>query len=103
MGSTPVLYPGSGSAAEAVPAPLRSASPKQLGRPQSAGRDIVSHPVRLSDHSAEEAGAVRAPLGHSLDRGALQQARASLPTSASCTGIVCALGLWHRQEKWRCP
>ena len=92
-----MLYPGSGSAAEAVPAPLRSASPKQLGRPRSAGRDIVSHPVRLSDHSAEDAGAVREPLGHSLDRGALQQVTASLstpfPASAPCTDNVCDLRL----------
>ena len=74
-----MLYPGSYSAAEAVPAPLRSASPKQLGRPRSAGRDISSHPVSLSDHSAEETGALREPLGHSLDKGTLQQVTITLP------------------------
>ena len=71
-----MLYPGSDSAAEALPAPLRSASPKQLDRPRSAGRDIASHPVSLSDHSIEDAGALREPLGHSLDKGALQQVKA---------------------------
>ena len=72
-----MLYPGSDSAAEALPAPLRSASPKQLGRPRSAGRDIASHPVSLSDHSIEGVSAVCEPLGHSLDKGALQEVGAS--------------------------
>ncbi len=72
-----MLHPRSNSATEASPAPLRSASPKQMGRPRSAGRDIASHPVSLSGHSIEDAGALREPLGHSLDKGALQQVRAS--------------------------
>ena len=55
-GSTPALYPGAEAADRKVPARLHSASPRQEGRPRSAG-----------------AGAVRAPLGHSLEAGALQE------------------------------
>ena len=73
-----MLYSGTGTAAEALPEPLRSASPKQLGRPRSAGKELESHPVNVSGHSAEDEGAVRQPLGHSLDKGALQQVNSLL-------------------------
>lgn len=75
-GSTPTLYPGVNPADSQGPAPVASTSPKQLGRPRSASResrDVVSHPLEISDGSSESPGAVRAPLGHSLDAGALQQ------------------------------
>ena len=54
------MHPGAEAAGRKVPAPLQSASPRQRGRPRSAGE-----------------GAVREPLGHSLGAGALQEVQPS--------------------------
>lgn len=85
-GSTPTLYPGDGTAAQEVPPVQASASPKQLGRPRSASKDLVSHPLKLSERSCEDADALREPLGHSLEAGALYQVCISLLEPASRQG-----------------
>ena len=69
-GSTPAMCPGAESAGRKVPAPLHSTSPQQKGRPRSAGE-----------------GAVRAPLGHSLGAGALQEVQPSAYATLHPLGV----------------